>query len=232
MRAKGDFTGFDINRKFDTVGSESISSLNPAITVRAKFENPCGVKRYKSMHLQACNFTAGWHHFGFTYDANSGEFKFFVDGENVQNIDLGTTVWNLSYNNVTPIIIGGTSGKLGAENLEKSIIDKQFFIGRVDDVKIYDTALSPFTMKALCDDKLGIWENLIWNVPISDKSYVEKIERFFMNKKPGYVSNKFNLKINGLDISSDLKLLIEDAINNSITKLIPAHVELNSIVWN
>jgi len=232
LKALGDFTGFDVNRKYDTAGGNNISPSNPALTLRIKLEDQCGVKLFKSIHIPICKLISGYHHVGMSYSANTGDLKLFIDGgiAGKTTVDVGN--WNIDYNEVTPIIIGGTSGKLGSENTEKSIINDQFFVGKIDDVRIYDTEIPEFLIKAISDAKSNQFDDLIWNIPITNKNYLEKIDRFFMSKKPGHVSKKFNLKINGLDISSDLKLLVEDAINSSITNLIPTHTELNSIVWD
>lgn len=230
--ANGDFTGYDINRRYDVVNGNIVSPENPALTLRVKLKTPCNVKLFKQIHIPICNLSSGWHHFSYTFNGNTGKIKLYIDGVVSGSLDLSSNSYSIDYNDTTPFIIGGNSGKLGSENVEKSVIDDQYFIGKVDDVRIYNKELEEFSVKAISDNKFGNYEDLIWNVETSSNSYIEKVDHFFMNKKPGHISKSFNLKINGLDISTDLQLLIEDAISNSITKLIPIHTELNSIVWN
>lgn len=231
LRANGDFTGYDINRKFETAGGDKVSPSNPSLTLRVKFKNQCNSKLFKAVHIPVCSLESGWHHVGMSYNSNSGKLKFFIDGILVGTEQLTAGLWNIDYNEITPIIIGGNSGKLGSENVEKSILNDQYFIGKIDDVRIYNLELGEFDIKALADYKVGSFDDLIWNIQTNNRSYIEKVDQFFMNKKPGHTSKKFNIKINGLNISSDLKLLVESAINSSISNLIPKYTELNSIVW-
>lgn len=233
IRALGDFTGFDIKRKFNITDGNFITPKNPAFTLRVKFKNACNVKLYKISHLPICDLPAGYHVIGFSFNSDTGQLKFFIDGVSHTTEYLDAGKWSIDYNDVTPIIIGGNSGKLGSENEEKGITITQYWSGKIDDVRVYNKELSPYLMKNISDIKLSNFEELVWNVPISTKSYIEKIERFFMNKKPGHTSKYFNIKINGLsDIDSDLKSLIESSIESSIDKIIPAYVEIKDIVWN
>ncbi len=232
LRARGDFTGFDVNRKYEIVNGKNISLTNPALTLKVKLKNKCGIKQFKFIHLPISNLESGWHHLAMTYNGNSGKLKLFLDGilGGIANLDPG--LWNIDYNNITPIIIGGNSGKLGSENIERSIINSQYFIGNIDDVRIYSKELTPFNIKALSDIKLKLFEDLTWNIETQSKNYVERVDKFFMNKKPGHATRLFNIKINGLDIPADLKLLIESSIKDSVEKIIPTHTELHAVVWS
>lgn len=232
LRATGDFTGYDIHRKFEVVGDRNISPKNPALSLKIKFIDACGNSLFKSMNMPACNLSTGWHNVGFSYNSTSGIIRFYVDGAIAIEEEIEENTWEIDYNETTPLIIGGNSGKLGSENEEKSIIDSQYFIGKIKDVSIYSTEIPQFYFKSIYDHRYGKFEDLVWNVKIDPRSYVEKIDRFFFNKKPGHVTSMFNLKINGLDISNDLKLMIDSAIRGSINKILPKYASLKSIVWD
>lgn len=231
LKGRGDISGYDINRKFN-YNNGIISPTNPALTYKVKFIDSCNKKLFKYAHINICELSNDWHVAAISYDRFSEKLRFFFDGCIYQEYDIDIK-WKLDYNQVSPIIIGGNSGKLGSENIEKSILLEEYWVGEIDDVRLYNKALSPFSVRAIADLKLKNFNDLVWNITINEKSYIEQVERFFMSKKPGHISNYFNLKINGLNsINSDLKLLIESAIKNSISEFIPANTKLKDIVWN
>lgn len=231
LKATGDFTGYDIYRKFEVIDNTNISPKNPALSLKIKFKDSCGNSLHKSLNMPACNLAAGWHTLGFSFNTTSGIIRFYVDGTIAVEEAIEESYWEIDYNETTPIIIGGNSGKLGSENEEKSIIDSQYFIGKIRNVSIYSTEIPQFHFKSIYDDRYGKFEDLVWNIKIDPRSYIEKIEKFFFNKKPGSSTNLFNIKINGLEIEKDLKLLIEKSIESSIDKILPKYTKLNSVVW-
>lgn len=231
LRANGDFTGYDVHRKFEIAGGETISYDNPAISLKIKLEDICGNTILKYINVPACKLSNGWHNFGFTYGKTSGDIKLFIDGAIADTITVDSNKWAINYNRVSPIIIGGNSGKLGSENQEKSIIDGQYFVGIVGDVRIYTKEIPEFLFQSIFDSSGELYEDLIWNVETQTKSYIESVDKFFMNKKPGHKSRKFNIKIKGLNVDDDLKLLVEESIVGSVDTVIPKYTQLNSIVW-
>lgn len=231
LNATGDFTGYDIYRKFEVIGGENISPKNPAISLKIKFRDACGNYLHKSLNMPACRLAKGWHNLGFSYNSTTGTIRLYVDGTIAVEERIGEAQWEIDYNETSPMVIGGNSGKLGSENEEKSIIDSQYFIGKIKKVSIFDTEIPQFQFKSIYDDRYGEFEDLNWNIRTSPRSYIEKIDRFFFNKKPGYVTNLFNLKINGLDIPDELKVMVEEAIRSSIDKILPKYTRLNSVVW-
>jgi hypothetical protein len=232
LKARGDFTGYDVHRKFEVAGDSIISFDNPAISLKIKLEDACGNTRLEYINVAACKLANGWHNFGFTYGKSTGKLNLFIDGTIAESITIEPNKWSIKYNNVSPLIIGGNSGKLGSENEEKSIIEGQYFVGEVRDLRLYTKEIPDFLFQSIYNKLQGYYEPLKWNIEVRDKHYIECIDSFFMNKKPGYKSRKFNIKINNLDIDPDLKLLIEDAIIGSVGKLIPKYTELNSVVWS
>lgn len=232
INANGDFTGYDIYRKYQTTTIGLISPKNPTITLRLKLKETCGNVVNKFYDIPSCNLANGWHTFGFSFDSKTGEIKFYIDGSTAIEDTVSPNDYFIDYNKTTPLIIGGISGKLGSENEEKSIIDSQYFVGMIKNVKIYNTCIPPFGVKTIYDFTNKQFDDLKWIIESNDRNYIERINSFFLNKKPGFSSSKFNLKINGLNISSELQKTIEQSIKNTIHKIIPKHVELNSIVWS
>lgn len=230
LKAKGDFTGYDSHRKFELVENKSISPVSPAISLKIKFKNSCGGSLFKYINIPSCLLSNGWHNFGFSYNRNRKKLYLFIDGVVAGEEGFPDSSWKIDYNYITPIIIGGNSGKLGSENEEKSIYESQYFIGKVGDVKIYNKDIGEFQFKSIYNTYFNDFDELSWNIKINSIDLIEKINRFFMFKKPGHKSKNFNIHIKGLDIPNDLKLLIKDSIYNNIKTIIPAHSELNTIV--
>lgn len=233
LKANGDFTGFDIQRKFNINSEGVISSENPSISLKLRLKDNCGSQQYIIKHIPSKNLQKGWHTISFTFNSRKGKVKFYLDSTLFSESNVTNNLYKIDYDSKSPLIIGGNSGKIGSSN-EELALDIGYFIGKIKNVRIYNKELGANTIASLhLFNNEEDFEPLLWNIEVDSKNYVEKIDRFFMMKKPGHSSKYFNLKIKGLSaLDSDLKLLIEDSIKSTIDNIIPAHVELNEIIFS
>lgn len=236
LTTKGDFTDYDIKRKFEKAANGNISTQNPAFSVKMNLK--CGSNTELLQMFYPVKNLRGWIHFSLVHkvEGNSTSIKLYINGierlskvyannSNISNIKLvnfGTKV--------SPFIIGGTSGKLGANKLERSI-ENEYLVGKFDDLRIHHSCLNNFQILALANNRhYTNWNDLIFHLPTKKYTCMEKIKFFHMNRPPGYKSNKFNLIINGFD-DPDTQEHIKSYILANIDKLKPVHTVLNNIIF-
>lgn len=231
LNAKGDFTGFDNKRKFFKINGFPISSSNPAITLKINLK--CGTTK-KIIQLNHSSLDLeGFVHVGFSHMIKNSKtiLKLYINGNNKSEyvldgayiIDYGTKI--------SPFIIGGNSGKLGAVNVERSLFNEGFFVGIVDDVRVYNKTLSDFEFRGLSMNLYyDLYQNMNWFMPSPKRTYIEEIINYNLNRYKGQKSNKFNIIIKNLDVNdTTAQNIIKQSIESIIDKIIPINTELNSI---
>ena len=231
LTTKGDFTDYEIRRKYErTDDNQNISTANPAFAV--KMNLVCGNNTEFFEMFHPVDNLRGWVHFTLTHEIinNQTVIRLFINGmeritkvfQNIKKVNFGTKV--------SPFIIGGTSGKLGANNLERSI-SGEYFVGKFDDLRIHQKVLSPFEVLSLANNLYyNYWNDFIMYMPTNQYTCLEKVKFFHMNRPPGHKSNKFNLKITGFT-DPTIQNSIKQYILANIDKLKPAHTVLNEIIF-
>ncbi len=75
-----------------------------------------------------------WHHIATSYNGTTGEVSIYVDGEIVDstNIGAGATIENT----------GDSNGNFEIGRLSSDVADKQYFKGDIDEVRVFDVALT------------------------------------------------------------------------------------------
>ena len=231
LTTKGDFTDYEIRRKFErSDGGQNISTQNPAFAI--KMNLICGNNTEFFEIFHPVQDLRGWVHFALSHEItnNNTIIRLFINGiermtkllNGIKKVNFGTKV--------SPFIIGGTSGKLGANNLERSI-NNEYFVGEFDELRIYQKPLHPFEILSLANNLYyNNWNEFIMNIPTDQYTCLEKVKFFHMNRPPGHKSNKFNLKIKGFTDQ-----IIQDSIRQYILSNIdnfkPAHTILNEIIF-
>jgi len=230
LNIKGDFTGFDNKRKFQQLNEYPISPTNPSICLKLGLK--CGsATRYVEFNTSITDIS-GWTHLAFNIinDQDITEINLFVNGILKQSETLVGN-YSISYDSDTsPFIIGGVSGKLGAKNLEKSVTTGEFFVGKVDDIRIYSTSLDNFAISRLSrHDHFIEWSDMNYFVEVSPITLIEEMEQLHINRYKGFKSNLFNIRIKNFTDNTDLRNIIIQYINNMINKIKPVNTVLNNI---
>ena len=222
---KGDFTGYDWNRKFRYVKNNKQSVIDACIDLGNDYSDLSCVY----MSYPTSGFIDGdWILLTMTH-SNSGISNLYIDGilrDTVSSVP-GLPIYH-QYENA--IIIGGNAGR--SIDLDTDFnFDYYHFNGDLDTVRIYDWQVNNFDIGALYREK-ETFMDLIWNMPTGTQNYIEEIERFFKHKLPGMKSQFFNIRIVGLKITDpDNRAMIEDIIKTTVKKISPAYTELYKIIW-
>lgn len=234
LNVKGDFTGFSSKRKFNKFGiRDFITSTNPAISLNINLN--CGDNKLTVRLNTKAIGLRGWNHIAFSHEieGNLTHLKLFINGHEKASRTLEGTYFIDYGTKVSPFIIGGRSGKLGATNVEIGLNKENFFRGEINDIRIYNKPLDEFELRGLAENiYFQDWEDLTWYIPTLTRTYMEELRGFHLNQYHGSKSNKFNVTIKNMQITDeDTKEVIESAIRASIKKFTPIHTELNEIIF-
>ena len=238
LTTNGDFTDYDIRRKFEkTDNNQNISTANPAFAVKMNLVCGNNTEFFEMFHPVDDNLR-GWVHFALVHEIsnNSTIIRLYINGiERLTKVFGGTSsaanIKKLNFGTkVSPFIIGGTSGKLGANNLERSI-NNEYFVGKFNDLRIHQKPLKPFDVLSLANNLYyDNWSVFNMYAPTDPYTCLEKIKFFHMNRPPGHKSNKFNIKITGFT-DVNIQENIKQYILSNIDDIKPAHTILNSIIF-
>jgi hypothetical protein len=232
LNITGDFSGFDNKRKFERVNGEPITPLNPAFSVRAGLK--CGnIKKLIRLDYPV-TYADKWTHLAFTlqHKKDSTIANLYVNGRIVDQQVLEGN-YNIDYEyKSSPFIIGGITGKLGAKNTEKAITNSGFFIGEVDEIRIYKKCLNDFSILNLyLNDHYDKWMPLNVYLKIPETTMLEEIDTFHINRYKGFKSNYFNIKIKNFTDNENLKTLTENYIKDNISLFSPTNTQLNKVIF-
>lgn len=86
-------------------------------------------------NVTAANLSSGWHHFVGTYDKDADKVCYYRDGNFISSASTGNRP--LGYHSQNGIFIGAEA------NTDLNFPTTPYFDGRINDVRIYATALSP-----------------------------------------------------------------------------------------
>lgn len=170
-----------------------------------------------------------WYHVALTYDIDVGKLSLYLDNVllSEQTIEANSPVYSFYE---TGGIVGGKLLRSNSINEELNC-DMYSFDGAVYDIRMYDNTLTQSQLAQVIMSSLYI-DPLEWNIPVGARQYIERIERFFMNRQPGHSSQFYKIRLVGLNISdTTLRAKIEQIINNTIEKVAPAYTTMYAIEW-
>ena len=175
-----------------------------------------------------------WNHLSFTIK-NTKDLtvaKFYLNGRLVQTQSYPKN-YKIDYQyGSSPFIIGGISGKLGAKNVEKAIVKNGYFIGEVDEIRVYNNVLNDFQILNLyLNTHYNKWSPISFYVETPEITMIEEIDTFHINRYKGFKSNYFNVKIKNFSNDSTLQTLVENYIKDNISYFVPANTSLNKVIF-
>jgi hypothetical protein len=218
----GDFTGYQYIRKYKN---------NKNSNLKWKFQvGTSQLNVTKSLSCDVSNLGKGWHHFCFVFSLDDSQANFYVDSVKVDSMILNQP---LIYNYRTSLILGATTVKNTLLNNFLNIIEGYKMVGTVADLKMYSYGLSQGDVEQLYYSSVFSprIKDLNWNMQVGYRNYVEEITEWFQFQLPTNKSKFYNINIHNLNVDNTLKYNIENALNNIIKKLSPAHTTLNKINW-
>lgn len=227
---KGDFSGYDINRRIHIEDGEYISSTNPHITAKAKLRGFCGEDINVILNHPAKDLSPDkWHYFALVHDYDTKKFELIIDGEIVDSVVITENYENLN-NSTSAYFIGTSSGKIGTENEERGLAQENFAVD-VFNATIWDYPLDSWDINSLFNIKANEFSDMYYAMPVQPKNACETVKRFHIFNIPGQRSNKFNLVISGMGLEDDTKIIAENYIQEIIKGIKPANTDLHNIIW-
>ena len=138
--------------------------------------------------------------------------------------------YDISYVHENNLLIGSPNGN--NTNLNNELNTQSLnFNGMIDDVRIYDYALNTDVFYLFQYVQVN-GESLVWNIPSSNLSYIETVERFFKHKLPGEKSKGFKIAISGHSVTDPtLRSAIEQYIRQTVSTNTPSYTDLVAIEW-
>jgi hypothetical protein len=222
----GDITGYQNIRKYKSVYKKF------SWKVKIADINKNNAQLY-SLSYNLSSLSRGWHHFALVVDTIDGYVTSYLDSVPVETYKFDPKKYQLTYDYRTSLLLGIQSIKNTNLNDIIEIDDGYKFIGRISDLRLYAKALSKDVIEQIFySSSLGTTDKkMVWNMPIGKRSYVEDIRNWYKMQLPGSKSKYFNIKIHNLNVSNEVKLVIEDAIKNNLGKISPAQSSLYKIEW-
>ena len=228
FKANGDFSSYQYMRKYGGLTSNKL-------TWKLKIADPKGNNsQLISLPYNVSNLPPGWHNFALTFDSLNGTATYYIDSVKVNQQTFDPTSCVLYYDYRSSLVLGAASvlnttlnDVIGVENSYK-------FIGQVSDLKMYSKVFTQGEIEQLyfSSDFSYPRQDLIWNMKIGDRNYIEEIEHWFKLQLPGSKSKYFNINIHNLNIDNmDIRNIIEDAIRNNVSKIAPTETSLYNINW-
>jgi hypothetical protein len=224
--AEGDFTGYNFLRKY--------SSINKKFSWKLKIATPNGKdEKLLVLPINVNNLAPGWHNFMLTFDSINGIAKSYVDMIEESKEIFTPKKYQIYYNYRTSILVGAETVKNTTLNDLIGIDDGYKFIGDIAELRIYRKTLTRGELEQIyySSNLAARNKDMIWNMLVGDRSYIEEIQHWFKFQLPGSKSKYFNINIYNLKIKDEIKILIEDAIKENIKKISPINTELYKINW-
>jgi hypothetical protein len=225
----GDFTGYQFQRKFNN---------NYELVWKVKITQASGytisnMSADKTIYLpfNTSQIDQGWHYFSFCFDHQRGKISAYVDGIILNQYSFEPFKYKIK-TSYKPLTIGAITTDQGLLNDTVGMNDKHKLIAYISRFHIYKYAFDKHTIDLLYKSTfVDMYKDLTWNINIGKRNYIEQIDKFFMHKMPGNKSKLFNLKIKNFPATEKQKLLIKQALESTIEKIIPADTVLHTIKW-
>ncbi len=234
LQVKGHFSNFDIKKRYNRISNKIISRDNPAITYAVNLR--CGDnKRIEQLHVAASSLQ-GWTNIAVVHQIVDDQtiITLYINGKAVSSKTINGIYFVDYGSKVSPFIIGGHSGKLGARNVERSLSNSGYFVGKLNDLRYYNRPLDPEEIKAVSRTLYwNKWFDLTWFMPTPETTAMEQIRHFHLNRYKGHKSNRYNLRIKGLDITDEpTREIIKNTIKSLLPKITPVNTQLNTIIFD
>jgi hypothetical protein len=226
FKGKGDFTGYDRRRIFNSVIYNNNKQLQFKVSVKPSNRNLPPSLYTLSVPVNYLQNSV-WHLITVVF--KNQQANLYIDNYLRDSITLPGNI-DLSYEFKNDLIIGCPCGK--NDNLNKDINTSSIiWNGYIDAIRIYDYAIDPRFIKYLTLEKTNA-SDIEWNIPTTSIQYVEEIDRFFKHRLPGSKSTFFNIKVSGSKITDpEVREQIERDIRAAISQNKPGYTELLRVEW-
>ena len=227
----GDFTGYQYQRKFN---SKKELTWKVKITQSSGYTSVNSPETDEVIYLPfaTAQIDQGWHYFSFCFDHQKGNIKAYVDGIEVNSYKFIPFSYTIKPS-LKPLAIGAITTDQGVLNDTIGMNDKHKIIAYIANLHIYKYVFDDDDIKLFHKSTfIDLYKDLVWNINIGSRNYIEQIDKFFMQKMPGNKSKFFNIKIKNFPASEEQKNLIEQALRSTIDKIVPADTIFDKIKWS
>lgn len=223
----GDITGYEHRRVFHNL---SPFRNTPQLVIKAALKDTKKTdlifyhqNSYSPLNLDPDTF----QHFCLNLRGN--DITLYINSKKATNINYSGR-YSLSYELQPSFYIGVMQGS--KQNLNKEIKKTSLiFNGQIADIKIYDYSIPESYIEIFLRESL-IAEDMSWSLPSPATQYIEKIERLFQNKLPGFKTPFFKIKLANTGIADNTtKNIVEEQIKILLKDITPTNVELVKIEW-
>jgi hypothetical protein len=184
--------------------------------------------------ILAENLNTGTHHFAVNLDTINGLYSFYIDGNlyNIQNFEPAKYSFSNLFNN--NIIVGTVPyyGGLVYSDFYKSD-DLRIYVDdlKIEKFKIAKNIFSQDEIKLLYYEKYSP-KDLVIDLPVGERNYIDTISRTFKHKMKGSKSNLINLVINDSLVTDEItQRKYQMLILNKLKTILPGYIKINSIQW-
>ena len=228
FNANGDFSGYQYNRKYGGL-------LSKNLTWKLKIADPEGNNsQLISLTYSVSGLPPGWHNFALTFDAFKGTATYYIDSIQVSQKTFTPAFYTLYYDYRSSLYLGSASIMNTTLNDIIGVQNSYKFIGNISDLRMYSKTLTQGEIEQLyfASDFSYPRQDLIWNMKVGNRNYIEEIEHWFKFQLPGSKSKYYNINIHNLNIDNmDIRNIIENAIRQNIARISPAEASLYKINW-
>lgn len=175
----------------------------------------------------------GSHSFAIRFDSVKGVYLLMIDGDVIHQTVIQPGQYSFYPVLTNPFLIGNciyyNNLTLGEYVLKPTEYVCNTF--SIKNVYVYNAPL--YYYEILLHLKLNYpISDVLFEIPVGKRCFVETIQHFFKFKTPGFKSNKYNINITGLDMSDGLKAVVTDNINTTLKKVTPGYTELNELTYD
>jgi len=227
------FNGFETVRRYNR---NAANKLKFKLAVAEQFNTKTTAAAYTTQTLTytTSGLDNGEHNFHVKFNAETGEYKLYVDSLEEASLALSATKYSYLPIFDSNIAIG-TSPFLNNILLDK--YTKQATYHKINDVtltniKLYNKSLSYYQIKSHYRLLSNI-EPVNFDIAIGNRNYLDEIERTFKFKIPGRKSEYVDIDIRGTQVTdTTLREDLADVVIEELDKITPIYTKINNVQWD
>ena len=227
------FDGFETLRRYHR---NDVNKLKFKLAVVEQFNTATTAGAYTTHTLTYT--TSGLdnanHNFHIKFNAETGEYKLYVDSLEQDSISLSATKYSFLPVFDSNVAIGTTPY---LNNILLSKYTKQPAYHKAGDItltniKVYDNNIPYYEIKSHYRMLANI-EPVNFDIAIGNRNYLDEIERTFKFKIPGRKSEQLNIDVRGTQVTDNtLKNDLADIIVEELSKITPMYTKINKVKWD
>ena len=202
---------------------------------KLKLSDLKGVQSNESINVNysLSSLAQGYHNFVVRFNGESGSFHVIVDGDIVLDKQVTPKKYKFSKLFYRPIFIGTACYNKNIP-LFQYLNDTSFNCRgmKLKNFYLYDKALNYFDI-LFHNKQYQQIEDIIFDLPGSNRNYLEEIERYFKFRTPGNKSSIINIVLKNTGINNQqLRSELEKRISRLLAKAAPAYTKVKEFKWS